>query len=181
MEKVISRASPHNPPHTFISGAVYMVTGATLYKTPIMKTDTHKTLFCTTLFERADICGWELQTWAVLDNHYHFIAESPENAHSLVPFIRELHSITAIGFNRLDGTSGRRVWYNYWDSCITNETSYLARLHYVHQNPVKHGATAISEDYPFCSYRWFISTGEPGLQNQVFSQPLDRVLIEDDF
>jgi putative transposase len=181
MEEDIYKTSPHKPPHLFISGAVYMVTGATLFKTPILRTDKHKLLFCNTLFERAETCGWELHAWAILDNHYHFVAQSPANAQSLVRFIRELHSITAIAFNHLDGVAGRRVWYNYWNSCITYETSYLARLHYVHQNPVKHGVIARAEDYPYCSYRWFIANGEPELQRKVFEQPVDRIRVEDDF
>jgi putative transposase len=158
-----------------------MVTGATLYKARILRTDKHKLLFCNTLFERAEIYGWELQACAVLDNHYHFVAQSPTNAQSLVRLIRELHSITAIGCNHLDGVAGRRVWYNYWDSCITYETSYLARLHYIHQNPVKHGVISRVEDYPYCSYRWFIDNGELELQKKVLEQSVDRIRVEDDF
>ncbi len=178
---VVYKVYPHNPPHLFMAGAIYMVTGATLYKSPILQTDQHKLLFCKVLFERAQICGWELQAWAVLNNHYHFISQSPEEPQTLVRLIRELHSITAIGFNRLDGVAGRRVWYNYWDSCISYETSYLARLNYVHQNPVKHGVVQKAENYPFCSYRWFLEQGDSGFQDKVFNQPIDQIKVVDDF
>jgi putative transposase len=181
MEEETYKVYPHNPPHLFINGSVYMVTGATLSKAPILKTDRHKSSFCDTLFERAKVRGWELQAWVVLDNHYHFIAQSPENAKSLVRLIRELHSITAIGFNQLDDIAGRTVWYNYWDSCINYETSFLARLNYIHQNPIKHGMVEKAEDYPFCSYRWFITKGDSELQRKVREQPIDRVHVEDNF
>jgi putative transposase len=177
----IYKVYPHNPPHLFVAGAIYMVTGATLYKAPILHTDPNKVLFCSVLFERAQIVGWELQAWAVLDNHYHFIARSLEDSRTLARLILELHSITAIGFNRLDGTPGRRVWYNYWDSCLTYEASYLARLNYVHQNPVKHGAVQKAEDYPFCSYRWFLEEGESEFRQKVFNQPMEKIKVADDF
>ena len=50
-----------------------------------------------------------------------------------------LHEDTAEEINRCDGTANRTVWFNFWDTKLTFETSYLARLNYVHQNAVKHG------------------------------------------
>jgi putative transposase len=171
----------HNPPHLFRPGTLYMVTGATLYKKRILNDDPHKALFCRILFERAALLGWELHAWAVLDNHYHFVAQSPEDPTTLVRLIREVHSISAIELNRLDNAPGRRVWYNYWDSCIDYETSYLARLLYVHLNPVKHGVVENADEYEFCSYRWFLECGESDFRKRVMEQPIDRVRIMDDF
>jgi len=116
---------PHNPPHLFSPNAIYMVTGAILHKQPLINTPEKKLFICKTLFERTKIQGWELQAWAILNNHYHFIADAPENSLSLERLIRELHSITAIQLNKLDQTPGRQVWQNYWDTCITYEKSYL--------------------------------------------------------
>jgi putative transposase len=177
----VYKTYPHNPPHLFLPSAVYIVTGAILHNHPILRSDEHKSIFCDTLFERAEVLEWSLEAWAVLGNHYHFVARSPENAHTLVRLIREIHSITAIAFNRVDNTSGRKVWYNYWDSCITYEASYLSRLHYVHINPVKHGIAERAEDYPFCSYRWFLENALEEFQRSVLSQPIDRVKVFDLF
>ena len=33
----------------------------------------------------------------------------------------------------------KKVFYNYWDTCITYENSYFTRLNYIWYNPVKHG------------------------------------------
>src|SRR6185295_13265442 len=44
----------------------------------------------------------------------------------------------------IDNATGRQVWYNFWDTKLTFENSYLARLNYVHQNPVKHGLVCIA-------------------------------------
>lgn len=93
--------------------------------------------------------------------------------------IQRVHLITAKHIGRLDNTSGRRVWYDYWDTCITYETSYLAGLHCVHINPVKHGLVARAADYPFCSYRWFEEQVTSDFRRRVFAQPIDRVQVID--
>ena len=171
----------HNPPHYFVSNAMYMVTGAILHKQHLLSENKRKEFFLQTLFEKASLFGWILEAWAVLHNHYHFIARSPEDPGTLTKLIQQVHSITAIQINRWDNTPGRQVWHNYWDTCITYEKSYLARIHYVHMNPVKHGLTDNALDYPYCSYKWFVEQGEKTLQQQVFTQPIDRVKIIDDF
>jgi putative transposase len=49
-----------------------------------------------------------------------------------------LHFETACHVNRLDQRTDRNVWFNYGETRLTYEKSYLARLSYVHRNAVKH-------------------------------------------
>ncbi len=114
-------------------------------------------------------------------NHYHCILRSPNAGMSLVALVRSIHSITARYLNRIDGTPGRHVWSNCWDTCITHESSYLARLYHVHTNPVRHGLAERLEDYPFCSYRWFTDHAEPRFRERVLASPIDRLILKDDF
>jgi putative transposase len=94
--------------------------------------------------------------------------------------MQQFHSKTTVMLNRLDEVTGRQVWRNYWDTCITHETSYYARLNYVHLNPVKHGLVEDAENYPFCSYRWFLEKADDDFQQSVKNQPIDRVNILDE-
>lgn len=158
-----------------------MVTGAILHNQNLLIENKRKEFFLQTLFERAIPLGWDMEAWAVLNNHYHFIGQAPEDATTLEKLIRQVHSITAIEFNRRDGTTGRQVWHNYWDTCLTYEKAYLARLHYIHENPVKHGLVEDAMDYPFCSYKWFVEQGEQTLKDQVFLQPIDKIKVYDNF
>ena len=177
----IYKVYPHNPPHYFVSNAMYMVTGSILHNRHLLIENERKDFVLRALLERSKFLNWDLQAWAILNNHYHFIAQAPENSITLEKLIQQFHSITAIQLNRWDQTPGRQVWSNYWDSCLTYEKSYLARLHYVHVNPVKHGLINNAMDYPFCSFRWFTEQGNEALREQVFMQPIDRVKILDDF
>jgi putative transposase len=91
--------------------------------------------------------AWQLEAWAVFSNHYHFIAHSPPDANSLRVFLGRLHTQTSIEANKRDGTPGRKVWFNFWESRLTFEKSYLARLHYVHANAVKHKLVLVPNQY----------------------------------
>ncbi|MBM3181450.1 MAG: hypothetical protein FJZ86_14000 [Chloroflexi bacterium] len=177
----IYKTYPHNPPHYFVPNAMYIVTGSLLYNKRLLIDEKRKSLVCDILLERARHWGWALEAWSVLENHYHFIGQAPENALTLETLILQFHSKSAVELNRLDKTLGRKVWHNYWDTCITHETSYHARLHYVHLNPVKHGLAENAEEYPFCSYSWFLEKADVSFQNTVMNQPIDRVDIYDDF
>jgi hypothetical protein len=92
MEEIF-KSYPHNPPHLFRSNAVYMVTAAILHQHRLLADASRIWLFCQTLFERAAFHGWQLEAWAVLDNHYHFIAQAPEQASSLPLLIKQIQRL----------------------------------------------------------------------------------------
>jgi putative transposase len=171
----------HSPSHLFVPGSTYMVTAGTSGKHDLFDAPARLDLLLSALFEQAERFGWRLQAWAAMRNHYHFVATAPEDAATLKSMIGALHSKTAIAINKLDGTPGRKVWFQYWDSCVTYEKSYLARLHYVHQNPVKHGIVTDAEAYRWCSMGWFIREAESGFRKTVLSFPHDTVNVLDDF
>jgi len=114
-------------------------------------------------------------------NHYHFVAASPKDATSLRRMIGALHTLTARDVNLLDGAPDRPIWFQFWDTCLTYPASYFARLHYVMDNPVKHGLVTAAEDYEFCSAREFKARATPAFARRVLSYRCDRVTVADDF
>jgi putative transposase len=117
----------------------------------------------------------------VLSNHYHFIARSAGDPGSLKGIVSKLHMTTAKDLNQEDGTPGRRVWFQYWDTHVTFERSYLARLHYVNQNPVHHGITQDALTYPWCSAAWFEASAVPAFVKTINSFKSDQVKVPDGF
>ncbi len=95
--------------------------------------------------------------------------------------IAKLHARTAILVDRMDEAPGRKVWHNYWDTALTSERSYLARLNYVHQNPVRHVLVKVATEYPYCSANAFRLLSPSAFVNTVFSFPIDRVKVFDEF
>ncbi|CAG0929245.1 partial REP-associated tyrosine transposase, partial [Planctomycetaceae bacterium] len=152
---------PHAPTHKLAGSGTFMVTAGTYRKQKLFKDGPLLRMLHRALLTIAAKHEWQLEAWAVFPNHYHFIGHSPEAADSLVAFLGELHSRTAIALNRELGTPGRKVWHNYWESRLTFEKSYFARLHYVHSNPVQHGLVAVANQYSCCSAAWFERTASP--------------------
>jgi putative transposase len=158
-----------------------MLTAGTYRKAHFLSDPTRLTLVRDALLACANEFGWRMQAWAVMSNHYHFVAESPEDAGSLRRMIGKLHMVTAKALNGMDSTPGRKVWHQYWDSHITFQSSYLARLNYVHQNPVHHGVVLKADNYEWCSAAWFARTAEPAFVGTVRSFKADRLSVQDNF
>ena len=95
--------------------------------------------------------------------------------------LKTLHAETAIWVNGLDGARKRMVWFNYWDTRLTFEKSYLARLNYVHQNAVRHGLVPVANQYRWCSAAWFERVARPAQVKTIYSFRTDRLKILDDF
>ena len=73
------------------------------------------------------------------------------------------------------------VWYRAWDTRLSYERSYLTRLAYVHNNPVRHGLVQDAQEYPWCSARWFADRADRPFYKSVMSFKTDRVNVYDDF
>jgi len=172
---------PHAPIHRIGSGGIYMVTGATLRKQHLFTTDDKLTLLENELLSLAKQYEWQLEAWAVFVNHYHMVARGAADAPRLDAYLNNLHSNTARALNALDEATGRQVWYNYWDTKLTFERSYLARLNYVHQNAVKHGLVRVASQYPWCSAAWFERTASPAMVKTIYSFKTDLLKIDDDY
>lgn len=149
-------AWPHAPTHRLSEAGTYLVTSGTYLKEHFFRGRKRLAVLQRGLLKFAVEFGWRLEAWAVFSNHYHFIAHSPEEgAKSLETLLRTLHTETARWINGLDNSLNRQVWHNYWETRLTYPNSYLVRLNYVHQNPVRHGLVPVAREYPRCSAAWF--------------------------
>jgi putative transposase len=130
---------PHAPPHYFTPHGVYIITAATLHRKRLFNSGAKLNLLRDTTLDVAKKYALILQAWAFFFNHYHAVISFENSATTHRDFVRHLHRELATQLNHLDGTPSRRVMYEFWDTHLTFEKSWLARLNYVHQNAVKHG------------------------------------------
>jgi putative transposase len=172
---------PHAPIHRLAEAGAYMVTAGTYLKKPHFYSTERLDFLCDSLLGLAQRYGWQLQAWAIFSNHYHFVAVSPLDPSTLKPFIRHLHSISAKEINRVDGTRGRKVWFEYWETQLTYQKSYLARLNYVHRNAVHHALVRAPSSYCWCSAGWFERRADPAFFKTVMNYPSDRINVPDEF
>ena len=175
-------AWPHAPPHWLFDPGLYFVTAATYHRERLFVTpEALETVTCL-LIDTAKEHGWTLRAWAVLANHYHLLAASPSaTGESLREWLTAFHRDSAVGVNRLAETPGRRVWMNFRETRITHQTSYLARLRYVNENPVRHGLVRSAVMYRWCSAAWFQSKAPRSFVASVGRFGIDRLNVWDDF
>lgn len=173
---------PHAPIHRLDSArGVFMITGATLYKKLFFCDSAKLTLLENEILSLAKQYAWQLEAWAAFANHYHMIARGGPKAAPLADYLNHLHSNTARELNHQDKAAGRQVWYNFWETRLTYERSYLARLNYVHQNPVKHGLVMVASAYQWCSAGWFERTASPATVKTIYSFQTEKLKIRDDY
>jgi len=158
-----------------------MITAATLNRKLLFDSHAKLDLFRDTTLRLAKSYALILQAWSFFPNHYHLVVSFENAATTHRDFVRHLHRALAIRLNIIDDTPGRRVMYEFWDTHLTFEKSWLARLNYVHQNPVKHSLVPLANQYPWCSAPWFETNARSGFVKSVYSFKTDRIRVPDDF
>ena len=175
---------PHAPEHRLSVRGTYFVTASTYLREHHFRGQARLAVLHRGLLKVAAGFGWRLEAWAVFSNHYHFVGHSPadsDTAENLSLMLGRLHEKTAKWVNQLDNSPGRKVWHNYRESRLTFEKSYLARLNYTHQNPVKHGLVPVANQYPWCSARWFERTATTAQIKTLYGMKTDRVSVPDEY
>ena len=104
---VVYRVWPHAPAHLFAPGAVYIVTAGVYQKALLFNTPEKRDFLLQTLFDEAQRWGWSLQAWAILSNHYHFVAQAPAEKRGQARGRRIL-----IGSGRRETNARRRVCHS---------------------------------------------------------------------
>lgn len=179
--RFLTKDWPHAPLHRLQGHGTYIVTASTSHKQHWFRDAERLDLLEETLLEKSKYYGWQLEAWAVFSNHYHFVGHAKEDASTLKPFLTHMHADTAREINHRDNKPDRQVWYNYWETELTFEKSYLARLNYVHQNAVHHGLVPVANQYRWCSAGWFERTARPAQVKTICSFKTDQIRVIDDF
>ena len=172
------------PTHQLSTRGTYFVTASTYQKAHHFRGADRLRVLHRGLLTVARDFGWQFEAWAVFSNHYHFIAHSPPDApdaSNLSDMLSVLHVKTAGWINKLDRAPGRRVWFNFRETRLTYQKSYLTRLNYVHQNPVKHKLVPVANQYPWCSARWLERSASPAMMKSIYRFKIDRLEVADDF
>ena len=175
---------PHAPTHQLATGGTFFVTVSTYLKADHFRGAQRLGVLHRGLLTVAQDYGWHFEAWAVFSNHYHFVAHSPADqptAKSLGLMLKTLHVKTAGWVNRLDHAPARQVWFNFRETRLTYPRSYLARLNYTHQNPVKHGLVPVANQYPWCSAAWFERTASPAQVKTIYRFQTGKLQVPDDF
>ena len=143
----------HHPPHIYLDDTWYAITSSVYGRHRWLAGDVNKTIVRDKLKELIATFKVSLAAWVILDNHYHLLLKS-QTGKDISTMIGQLHGYTSRQINKIEGIQ-RRMWDNYWDTCMRDGQSYWTRFNYIHHNPIKHGYVMAMQDWPFSSYRWY--------------------------
>ena len=183
MQEEIIKRYKHNPPHVFQSHCKYFVTGAAYLKTKYFTSANSKEIILNCIRKGCDKYQWILEDWVILDNHYHIMLCSPKNAFTLSQMMKEIHVFSSIKLRRAKNAvlTERKIFHNYWDTCISYEGAYFSRLNYIYMNPVKHGYVKDPQEYIWSSYNERLKMEEEYLKTIQKKFPCGGVNVKDDF
>lgn len=170
----------HNPPHLFIGGAKYWVTGS-CYKHSLYFADpSAKEKMIEILMRGCQKYNWKIDDWVILNDHYHLMLQSSTDGDKTIEdIIRNFHKFSSMWIRKNSVIAkADKIFWNYWDTCITYEKSYYTRLNYLYYNPVKHGYVERAEDYQFGSFYFRWRENREYLENLKGSYPFDRLDLE---
>ena len=171
----------HNPPHLFKPEAKYFITARTYKKKKFFKEDDAKDRLLESICKGFDANGWEIEDWVILDNHYHLMINSLGDSINLSKIINDIHKFTALWVrgNVKFSKDYDKIWFNYWDTCISYENSYFARINYIWNNPVKHNYCKYAENYKYGSYYERYRSDREYTESIMKKYPFNRANIFD--
>jgi len=122
-----------------------------------------------------------LIAYIIANNHLHLMLEVPDGK-ILAKFISELNGASSRTINIADNTINRKIWWNYFDHIIRDQSDFFKHLNYIHQNPIKH-KLAKELSYQFSSYNlWLKRKGKEYLDQAFEKYPIvDFLACEDEY
>jgi putative transposase len=169
----------HGVPHLHHTAGVFMISAACFEHAPILWSPGRRSAFEDRILLSLKEEGIELDAWAILTTHYHLLLQTPDYE-KLPTFIRRLHNGTSFEWNREDGCRGRKVWFQYFDRLIEDESQYFQAMNYIHYNPAKHGYVEDPYEWQWSSLRLYEEMeGREWLRANWKRYPPDQTSFED--
>jgi len=136
-------------------GAFYHVTSRGNERKKIFFTETDHLKFLDYLKEAKKKYGILLHGYVLMTNHYHLLIETPEaNLSKVMHYLNGAYTTYVNIKKKRNG----HLFQGRYKAIIVDRDSYLGELsRYIHLNPVRAGLVNKPEDYPYSSYRAYIS------------------------
>jgi len=131
-------------------GALYHVTSRGNVQDEIYLCDEDRDQFIDLLRDEVVQQGWICYAWCLMDNHYHFLVETPES--NLSRGMQRLNGRYTQAFNRRHGRVGHVFQGRYKGILVEKESHLLELCRYIVLNPVRAGMVSEVGDWAWSSY-----------------------------
>jgi REP element-mobilizing transposase RayT len=136
-------------------GAFYHITSRGNLRENIFFKKRDKEKFLEILKRTKDRYGYQLHAYALMDNHYHLLIETPKA--NISQIMQNINTSYTVYINRKYKRSGH-LFQGRFKGIIVDKESYLVELsRYIHLNPVRARITERPEQSKWTSYKAFIN------------------------
>jgi putative transposase len=133
------------------TGAVYHVTSRGNARNSIYLSDSDRYDFLDVLYRVVQRYHWLCHAYCLMDNHYHFLFETPEA--NLSSGMRQLNGVYTQSFNRRHHRVGHLFQGRYKAQLVEHGSYLLEVARYIVLNPVRAKMVRSPADYKWSSYR----------------------------
>ena len=158
MPKYISRDNP-----------AYYLTSVAHNRLPVFQTDKLKTITCNALDEARKSAKILIFAYVIMPDHVHLITDSSRKISEVLRYTNGITARRVIGYLKEQNLAGslaklrheerpNQYKYSLWEHhpnamSLTSEATFMQKVNYIHQNPVRAGLVERAEDYLFSSTR----------------------------
>ena len=147
-------------PRVEYEGAIYHVIQRGSSKEQVFKRNGDKLFFLEELQEYKRIMDFKLFGYVIMDSHYHLALQTMSSP--LQKIMHRVNNRYSKYYNAAHERTGSVFQGRYRAFPVLDESYLLGLLRYIHQNPVKAGACARVQDYPWSSDIFYRSGSHEG-------------------
>ena len=145
------------PPRPVFAGATYHITARGNNGEAIFADDADRYGYLILLSKALRMLDVRLFAYALMTNHVHLILETAQP--NVSAFVRWLHTHYAKHFNRRHGRMNHLFGDRFRSRVIDDDLYLVGATVYLHLNPWRAGLVTHPADYPWTSYRMYVSGG----------------------
>jgi len=155
---------------------LHFVTFSCYHRAPLLNTPHARDIFEQTLEGTRRWYGFYIAGYVVMPEHVHLLVTEPERA-KLSLALQMLKQNVA---RQLCEPEGGSLWQaRYYDFNVWSEAKRIEKLRYIHRNPVRQGLVLSPEQWPWSSFRHYLSgaEGPVEIESQWTARKRERVGI----
>ncbi|MEP7149735.1 MAG: transposase [Acidobacteriota bacterium] len=151
-----------------IDTPVYFFTSVAHKRLPIFQTDKLKQIACNAFDEARRSAGFLIFAYVIMPDHCHILTDSSRDPSETLRFLNGISAKRILDHLKANAISSLEklkmfekkrgykysVWEHHSDTFrVTSESTFMQKVNYIHQNPVKAGLVEHPDEYRYSSSR----------------------------
>ncbi|MEP6704214.1 MAG: transposase [Acidobacteriota bacterium] len=151
-----------------IDTPVYFFTSVAHDRLPIFRTEKLKLILCNAFDEARKSAGFLIFAYVIMTDHYHILTDNNREPSDTLRYLNGTSAKRILDYLKASAPSSLEklklfekkrgykysVWEHHSDTfLVTGESTFMQKVNYIHENPLKAGLVEHPDDYLFSSSR----------------------------